>query len=135
MRTRLESKGRLQIQAEETDPEPAKRQRSCKGTLVDFLEARIFEKESEVRRSFVNRAATMAAAEGEPGPIGQLILAECATKRIILARWRVAAKAEGVTCLDDAVGTMAISCRSMLRILAAEYQTHPDFRQEWLGRA
>jgi hypothetical protein len=107
----------------------------CEDPIVEFLEARIAEKEGDVRRNYVNRASTFAAAEGEIGPIGQLILADCAMKRSILASWRAAAAANGFTRLVDAVDPVALSCRSMLRILAAGYESHPDFREEWFDRA
>lgn len=40
------------------------------------------------------------AAKGGPGPLGQIIPAEDATKRTIPAGWRTAAEAAGVTRID-----------------------------------
>ncbi len=129
MRTRLDARRHPQLPAEEPPPESAKREKVSDDPLVEFIEARIAEKESGVRRIYVDRAASMAA-EGGPGPLGQLILAECAMKRTFLANWRAAAEAEGVARIEDAVGTVALSCRSMLRILAAEYKDRPDYQEE-----
>ncbi len=55
--------------------------------------------------------------------------AECAQKREILARWQraVAASLDSAQARDE----LAMARRSMLNILAAGYEDHPDFDPEW----
>lgn len=80
--------------------------------LVEFLEARITERE---------RAVLITSA---PPSLIKALLAECAQERQILAAWKQAAEAEGITDPEQALGTMAVACRSMLSILAAGYRDH-----------
>lgn len=110
--------------------------RPCRSTLsvVDFLEARIAEKEAGVRRRYGSWPTGNQEELGEPGPLGQMILAECAQKRAIVAQWRSVAAAEGARNICEADGPGAIALRSMLRILASSYEAHPDYREEWFDR-
>ena len=110
--------------------------RPCKSTLsvVDFLEARIAEKEAEVRRRYVSRPSGDPEELGQPGPMDQMILAECTRKRAIVAEWQSVAAAEGTAHICEADGPSAVALRSMLRILAAGYESHPDYREEWGAR-
>lgn len=91
--------------------------------ITEFLEARIGEEEAQLRHADTDDPA------GSPliGPM----LAECAQKRAILDYWKRAAAAEGISDTADAQGEQAIARRSMLRILAAGYENHPDFDPEW----
>ena len=121
--------------APEAEPDPDCL-RPCKSILsvVDFLEARIAEKEADVRRRYVSRPPGDPEAVRETGPLGQMILAECARKRAIVAEWLSVAAAEGATNICEADGPSAVALRSMLRILAAGYESHPDYREEWFDR-
>jgi hypothetical protein len=100
-------------------------------SLVEFLEARIAEQESAIREG------TFALGTGDvPGrdnkvSLGQLMLEECAQKRAIIASWKEAAGAEGISDLSQAEGTIAIARRSMLTILAGSHQEHVDYDPAW----
>ena len=53
-------------------------------------------------------------------------------KREIIAEWwSVAAAAEDATHICEADGPSAVALRSVLKILAAGYEAHPDYRKEW----
>jgi hypothetical protein len=103
-------------------------------SVVDFLEARIADKEASVRRHYLNRTPSNPEEVGEPGPLGQMILAECAMKRAIVAEWWSAAAAEDAANICEADGPRAVALRSMLRILAAGYEAHPEYREVWFDR-
>lgn len=119
-----------------TDPPSSDARRACTAgtSIVDFLEARITEKEASVRGKYQSATERNSAGVGEPGPLGQLILAECTMKRSIIAEWRSAAEAEGAGDIYAAEGPAAVALRSMLIILAAGYETHPDYCDEWIDR-
>jgi hypothetical protein len=87
--------------------------------IVQFLEARIAEQEADI------------LGGGVPLSLTKALLAECAEKRAILAAWKAAAEAEGITDPAQAEGTITVARRSMLNILAAGYKHHPDYREEW----
>lgn len=98
-------------------------------SLVGFLEARIAEQESAIR------AGIFAPGDG-PGnegkaSLGQLMLEECVQNRAVIASWKEAADAEGITDINDAEGTVAIARRSMLTILAGSFREHPDYDPAW----
>ncbi|MDN4644475.1 DUF6221 family protein [Arthrobacter sp. PsM3] len=98
--------------------------------LVEFLEARIGEQESAIR------VGTFASGTDDPGrndkaSLSQLMLDECAQKRAIIASWKEAADAEGITDLSEAEGTVAVARRSMLTILAGSHREHPDYDPAW----
>jgi hypothetical protein len=135
VRTRLDINRSVPRRSEAPLPSSPKCARRCDDPIIAFLEARIAEKECNVRRFYGTRASKLAPVEGEPGPLGRLILAECTLKRAILANWRAAAEAESITRIGDAVDTVALSRRSMLRILAAGHEAHPGYREEWFDRA
>lgn len=111
-------------------------ERACRSILgvVEFLEARISEKEASVRRRYGNRTLGGVQEPDELRPVGQMILAECAMKRAIIAEWRSAAAADGTAHLCEADGPSVVAMRSMLRILAAGYESHPGYRTEWFDR-
>lgn len=90
--------------------------------IVTFLEARIAEEESNLLHADPSESQLL-------GPM----LAECAQKRAILDDWKFAAAAEGIVDPADVQGPLAMARRSMLAILAAGYQSHPDYSSEWLG--
>lgn len=99
--------------------------------LVGFLEARIAEQESAIREGTV-APGTSGGPESEPkASLRQLMLDECAQKRAIIASWKEAAEAEGITDLSEAEGTVAIARRSMLIILAGSHRDHPDYDPAW----
>lgn len=91
--------------------------------LVNFLEARIAERERAV---LITRA---------PPSLIQALLAECAQERQILAAWKQAAEAEGITDPDQAAGTMAVASSFMLSLLAAGYKDHPEHMQRGVPTA
>jgi hypothetical protein len=99
--------------------------------LVEFLEARISEQESAVRRGTFAPGTADGSHREYKASLAQLMLAECAQKRAIIARWKEAADAEGITDLSEAEGTVAIARRSMLSILAGSYREHPDYDPAW----
>lgn len=99
--------------------------------LVEFLEARIAEQESVVREGTFALGASGVPGSDDKVPLGQLMLAECAQKRAIIASWKEAAAAEGITRLSEAEGTIAIARRAMLTILAGSHQEHPDYDPAW----
>lgn len=99
--------------------------------LVDFLEARILEQESAVRAGAFASGTADDSARDEKASLSQLMLEECVQKRAIIASWREAADAEGITDLSDAEGTVAIARRSMLTILAGSHRDHPDYDPAW----
>lgn len=82
-------------------------------TLVEFLEARVTERE---------KAVLITTA---PPSLVRALLAECAQERQILAAWKRAAEAEGITDPEHAIGTLAMAYRSMLSILAAGCKDPP----------
>lgn len=90
--------------------------------IAEFLEARLDEEEEQLRRADTDPSAS---------PLVLPMLAECAQKRAILDSWKLSAAAEGISDTADAQGEQAIARRSMLRILAAGYEMHPDFDPEW----
>jgi hypothetical protein len=98
--------------------------------LVEFLEARITEQESAVREGTFAQA-TVDGESNHKASLGQLMLNECAQKRAIVACWKEAADAEGITELSEAEGTVAIARRSMLTILAGSHREHPDYDPAW----
>ena len=99
--------------------------------LVEFLEARIAEQESAIREGTFARGAADAPESDDKVSLGQLMLDECAQKRAIIASWKEAADAEGITDLSKAEGTIAIARRSMLTILAGSHREHPDYDRAW----
>lgn len=92
--------------------------------IVEFLEARIAEEEAPLRHAEVDATGT------SPG-LADSMLAECAEKRTVLARWKLAEKAESGSDTTDAQGELVMARRSMLNILAAGYADHPDFDPDW----
>lgn len=90
--------------------------------IAEFLEARIDEEEEQLRHADQDPAAS---------PLVAPMLAECAQKRTILDYWKESAVAEGISDAANAQSEQAIARRSMLRILAAGYETHPDFDPKW----
>lgn len=107
--------------------------RPCRSTLsvVDFLEARIADKEESVRKLYLSRLPDNPEEAGDPGPLGKMILAECSRKREIIAEWWSVAAAGGTTHICEADSPKAVALRSVLKILAAGYEDHPDFRDKW----
>lgn len=99
--------------------------------LVAFLEARIAEQESAIREGNFAAATADVPQSDDRASLGQLMLDECAQKRAIIARWKEAADAEGITDLSAAEGTVAIARRSMLTILAVSHREHPDYDPSW----
>ncbi|MDN4643404.1 DUF6221 family protein [Arthrobacter sp. PsM3] len=101
--------------------------------IVGFLEARIAERESAIREgSFVLRIFDDHENGSEDNSsLGKRMLAECAQKRAIVASWKEAADAEGISDPSEAEGTVAIARRAMLTILAGSYREHPDYEQCW----
>lgn len=87
--------------------------------LLDFLEARVGESNQHVLN------------ESAPPSLATALLKEQAQEREILAAWKEAAKAEGIIKPEHAEGPMSVACRSMLKILAASYKTHPDYQTDW----
>ena len=59
------------------------------------------------------------------------MLEECAQKRAIIASWKEAADAEGISDPSEAEGTVAIARRAMLTILAGSHREHPNYEQCW----
>lgn len=99
--------------------------------LIEFLEARIAEQESAIREgNFALRTAGTPERHDRVS-LGQLMLDECAQKRSIIASWKEAADAEGITDLGKAEGSIAIARRSMLTILAGSHREHPDYDRAW----
>lgn len=99
--------------------------------IVEFLEARIAEQESAIREgSFVLGLHEVPDGDAETS-LGQRMLDECAQKRAIIASWKEAADAEGITEPGEAEGTVAIARRSMLTILAGSHREHPDYDPAW----
>ena len=99
--------------------------------LVEFLEARIAEQESAVREGTFAAGTADVPALDDKVSLRQLMLDECAQKRAIIASWKEAADAEGITDLSQAEGTIAIARRSMLTILAGSHREHPDYDRAW----
>lgn len=99
--------------------------------LVEFLEARIAEKEAASRAGPFAPGTADVAEFGDKACLAQLMRDECAQERAIIAGWKEAADAEEITKLSEAEGTVAISRRSMLTILAGSYRDHPDFDPVW----
>ena len=99
--------------------------------LVEFLEARIAEQESVIREGTFALGTADGPGNDDKVTLGQLMLDECAQKRAIIASWKEAAAAEGITYLSQAKGTIAIARRSMLTILAGSHQEHPDYDPAW----
>ena len=97
-------------------------------TITEFLEARIAEDEAE---------AKWVEAEGDHGssPVQHpaRVLAECAAKRAIIKQNQsyveAAAEREGIAfvgarCWQEVTG-------DVLKLFAAVYADHEDYRQEW----
>ncbi|MET4096340.1 DUF6221 family protein [Arthrobacter sp. UYCu712] len=103
--------------------------------IVEFLEARISEQEAGIQgRNFIESQANGTATSDNmavPPPLTEALLAECAHQRGILADWKVAAEADGITDPADADGPVALARRSVLIILAANYKDHPDYNYAW----
>lgn len=99
--------------------------------LVEFLEARVAEQESAIREGTFSGGTAEGSASDDKVPLGQLMLDECAQKRAIIASWKEAADAEGITDLSQAKGTITIARRSMLTILAGSHQEHSDYDPAW----
>ena len=99
--------------------------------LVEFLEARIAEQESAIREGTFALGTADVPDRNNKVSLGQLMLDECAQKRAIIASWKEAADAEGITDLSKAEGTIAIARRSMLTILAGSHREHPDYDRAW----
>lgn len=94
--------------------------------VVEFLHARIAEEEAKAQIEHFPWAGTPTDLTYS-GSLGARMRAECAMKRYILAVLQKGAEAQG-----SRVSPGGASYRSMLRILAAAYVNHPDFRSEWL---
>lgn len=99
--------------------------------LVEFLEARIAEQESAIREGTFALGTADAPESNNKVSLGQLMLDECAQKRAIIASWKEAAGAEGISDLSQAEGTIAIARRSMLTILAGSHREHVDYDPAW----
>ena len=99
--------------------------------LVEFLEARIGEQESAIRVGTFTTGTADDPGRNDKASLGQLMLDECAQKRAIIASWKEAADAEGISDLSEAQGTIAIARRSMLTILAGSHREHPDYDRAW----
>lgn len=103
--------------------------------VVQFHEARIAEQEKSIHcgnsTSGQNLHTLTTDEMAVPPSLAEALLAECAQKRAILADWKAAADEEGTTGTGQAAGTMAVARRSMLNILAAGYQNHPDYQADW----
>ena len=101
--------------------------------IVDFLEARIAEQESAIHEgSFVLRISDDHENGSEDNSsLGKRMLEECAQKRAIIASWKEAADAEGISDPSEAEGTVAIARRAMLTILAGSHREHPNYEQCW----
>lgn len=98
-------------------------------TIVEFLLARIAEDESIGRDWKLNRGKV----EVHGGGTGYLalasperVLAECAAKRAIMDEHHPSAD----PCDAHNASFETIACDT-LRHLAAVYEDHPDYRQEW----
>lgn len=59
------------------------------------------------------------------------MLDECAQKRAIIASWKEAADAEGISDPGEAEGAVAVARRAMLAILAGSHREHPDYDPGW----
>jgi hypothetical protein len=91
--------------------------------IIDFLEARIAEDETEARRELEQVAATEAKADLRA-------FAECEAKRKIIAL------ADDVEQMDaqlsaESGGEDLGTADGILKALAAVYASHPDYQQEW----
>ncbi|MDI3214038.1 DUF6221 family protein, partial [Arthrobacter sp. AL12] len=53
-------------------------------------------------------------------------------ERAIIAGWKEAADAEGISDPSEAEGTVAIARRAMLTILAGSHREHPNYEQCWI---
>jgi hypothetical protein len=99
--------------------------------LVEFLEARVGEQESAIRVGTFASGTADGPGRNHKASLSQLMLNECVQKRAIIASWKEAAHAEGITGLGEAEGTVAIARRSMLTILAGSHREHPDYDPAW----
>ena len=101
--------------------------------IVEFLEARIAEQESALREGSF-RPGGWFSPESEnldEASLCALMLEECARKRAIIASWKEAADAEGISDPGEAEGTVAVARRAMLTILAGSHRDHPDYDAGW----
>jgi hypothetical protein len=100
-------------------------------TLGEFLEARFAEDEADARRR-VNALG--------PHPLNARALAECNAKRRIAdeayryaatidSEWRCGHSADAIR--DGECEYQRPDELPLLRILAAPYADHPDYRREW----
>jgi hypothetical protein len=101
--------------------------------IVEFLEARIAEEEAAIRDGMFVVGTSNPPEAGRDGKssLGERMQEECAQKRAIIASWKQAADDEGIEDPADAEGTVAISRRAMLTILAGSYREHPDYDPGW----
>ena len=93
-------------------------------TIVEFLEARIAEDERQAMKHLKN-----ASASGW-GSYPAHILAECKAKREILSKHAMLVD-QSYRAGGDVAGYHATGLRIALRILAAVYDDHRDYRAEW----
>ena len=101
--------------------------------IVEFLEARIAEQESAIREGSFGPGASCSRETGntDEASLCQRMLDECAQKRAIIAGWKEAADAEGISDPGEAEGTVAVARRAMLTILAGSHREHPDYDAGW----
>lgn len=101
--------------------------------IVEFLEARIAEQESAIQAgSFGPGASCSPGNENmDEATLCERMLDECARKRAIIASWKEAADAEGISDPGEAEGTVAVARRAMLAILAGSHREHPDYDPGW----
>lgn len=101
--------------------------------IVEFLEARIAEQESAIWGGSL-RPGGWCSHENEnmdEASLCERMLEECAQKRAIIASWKEAADAEGISDPREAEGTVAVARRAMLTILAGSHREHPDYDAAW----
>lgn len=101
--------------------------------IVEFLEARIAEQESAIRGGSFGPGAWCGHEDEnmDEDSLCTLMLEECAGKRAIIASWKEAADAEGISDPGEAEGTVAVARRAMLTILAGCHREHPDYDAGW----
>lgn len=92
--------------------------------IVDFLEARITEDEREAGSGWSRMGDTRWERDGYGRNMltPSAVLAECAAKREMLAR---------VPRNADPYDPGGYTSAHTIRVLAAIYADHPDYREEW----
>ncbi|MFM9429898.1 DUF6221 family protein [Arthrobacter sp. MP_2.3] len=101
--------------------------------IVEFLEARIAEQETALREGSFRPGGSVGPENEnmDQSSLRALMLEECARKRAIIASWKEAADAEGISDPGEAEGTVAVARRAMLTILAGSHRDHPDYDAGW----